>query len=367
MTTGLLVGADVGGTSTRVAVADRSGTVLAVAHEAAGNPNAVGLATSAARIRTAMERALRQALPVSGAEPVDGRYPPVAAVVLGMAGYGTAQAAGDAFRTDCRPDGVTATPRLVSDLGVAYASATSVPHGYVVIAGTGTGAAEIDRGEIVSRRGAWGWLLGDEGGGFWLGREAVRQALAEAERGGPLGALSRRVLQALSETLTVTETRGEGGSGMPAPGSAGAGSAVDGSAATPLQVLLRLPYLRDPVRLADLAPLVTELVDTDPAAAAITARAAEQLSRLLLDLTPMPGRPVVTAGSVLQADGPIRTAFTQQVQQATGSPVLGATSGLVGALWLAAAQAGPDAETPDPAIHLRLQQTVGAATTGSPD
>jgi len=313
----LLLGADVGGTSTRVAVADRSGRVLAAATGPAGNPNAVGLDTSAARIRTATTDALQQA----GAS-----WEEVGAAVLGMAGFGTAIAAGEEFLRAART-GAAVPTRIVSDLGVGYASATPLPRGYVVIAGTGSSAAEIADGEIVQRRGGWGWLLGDEGAGFWLGREAVRVALAEAERGGPYGALTRAVIDHWG---------------------------LDPKA--PLDGLLRAPYRDSPVRLAELAPLVTGLVDTDPAAVAICARAADQLAGLLLALQPMPGRPVVTAGSVLQSAGPIRSAFIDRVAAQLASPVLDAGSGLVGALWLAA---GSGAEA-DPSVHARLVATLDA-------
>ena len=33
----------------------------------------------------------------------------------------------------------------------------------------------------ISRAGGWGWILGDEGGGFHVGREAIRQLLMEAD------------------------------------------------------------------------------------------------------------------------------------------------------------------------------------------
>lgn len=340
----LLVGADVGGTSTRVAVADRDGTVFAVAREDAGNPNAVGVEISAARIRSAMEAALRQA---RGAE--------VGAVVLGLAGYGTALAAGADFLRACTPPEVSVRPRIVSDLGVAFASATPLPRGSVVIAGTGSSAARIDRGEIVDRRGGWGWLLGDEGGGFWLGREAVRHALAEVEQGSSRSPLTRRVLDELRH-------RRAGGEAADADPGADPGRAD-------LDLLLRAPYDKPPVRLADLAPAVTELVDTDPAAVAIAARAADQLARLVVGLRPLPGLPIVTAGSVLQTAGPIRHAFATRLEQQIGSAVLGATSGLVGALWLAHGTDRDGRILPvhgdpsrvgqlDPTVHRRLLTTL---------
>ena len=314
--TRLVVGADVGGTSTRVAVADLDGTVLGVGREGAGNPNAVGIAASAARIRTALETALAR----NGSAASE-----VTAMVIGMAGYNTAIAAGPGFLRDSVDPAFTVTPRIVSDLGVAYASGSALPRGYVVVAGTGSGAADIDRGEIVARRGAWGWLLGDEGAGFWLGREAVRQALTEAERGAVSSDLGRLVLRHLG---------------------------ID--PARPLEGLLRVPYDQPPVALAGLAPLVSGLVDSDPVAAAIAARAAEILTGLVLELDPRPGRPVVVTGSVLQSD-PIRRAFADRIATTVGSPVLPASSGLTGALWLAL---GDLDRSPDPAVHSRLTATL---------
>lgn len=320
--TRLLVGADVGGTSTRIAVADLHGTVLTVAREPGGNPNAVGVELSAVRIRAAMQRALTAA----GRHAGSAGAPEVVAVVLGMAGYNTAIAAGPAFLRACLPERIRTGPRIVSDLGVAYASGSPLPRGYVLIAGTGSGAAEIDRGEIVSRRGAWGWLLGDEGAGFWLGREAVRHALSEVEHGVLRSDLTRQVI----DRLGIDPDR-----------------ALDG--------LVRVPYERPPIALAELAPVVTGLLDSDPAAVSIAARAADLLAGLVLDLEPRPGRPVVMTGSVLQSAGPIRAAFSERISAATGNPVLLATSGLVGALWLAT---GEVSEAPDPAVHDRLRTTL---------
>ncbi|QDP97076.1 N-acetylglucosamine kinase [Microlunatus elymi] len=324
----LLIGADVGGTSTRVAVADRTGAVLTVARQPAGNPNAVGVQTSAERIRAAIGDALRQAQGFSAEAGVD-------AVVLGIAGFGTAIEAGAEFLDAALPDEIAAsTVRIVSDLAVGYASATPLPRGYVVIAGTGSGAAEIDRGEILARRGSWGWLLGDEGGGFWLGREAVRSALAEVERRQPYGALTRAVLDELKIP-----------SADPADALAG---------------LVRVPYLSRPVELAELAPIVTGLVDSDPAATAICAGAVEHLTRLLLELQPRPGRPIVAAGSVLQTPGPISAGFAVRLHNELAGPVLEARSGLVGALWLAACDsaARTGSEPPDPGLHARFVGTL---------
>ncbi|KAE8230915.1 hypothetical protein CF326_g4077, partial [Tilletia indica] len=57
----------------------------------------------------------------------------------------------------------------------------------VVIAGTGSIVASFrrdDRGAVqpIGRAGGYGWLLGDEGSGFAVGREAIRRVLTRADR-----------------------------------------------------------------------------------------------------------------------------------------------------------------------------------------
>jgi N-acetylglucosamine kinase-like BadF-type ATPase len=49
--------------------------------------------------------------------------------------------------------------------------------GVAVIAGTGSAAWGKNSSGAEARAGGWGYLLGDEGSGYWLGREAVRHSL----------------------------------------------------------------------------------------------------------------------------------------------------------------------------------------------
>ncbi|WP_420713830.1 N-acetylglucosamine kinase [Arthrobacter sp. H14-L1] len=49
--------------------------------------------------------------------------------------------------------------------------------GIAVIAGTGSAAWGVNEDGAQARAGGWGYLLGDEGSGYWFGREAVRHSL----------------------------------------------------------------------------------------------------------------------------------------------------------------------------------------------
>jgi N-acetylglucosamine kinase-like BadF-type ATPase len=79
------------------------------------------------------------------------------------------------------------------DTDAALAGAFAGGPGIVVIAGTGSGAAGRDAAGRAVRVGGHGYLLGDEGGGYWIGREAVRAALRAADGTGPPTALTALV------------------------------------------------------------------------------------------------------------------------------------------------------------------------------
>lgn len=71
------------------------------------------------------------------------------------------------------------TPGIArGDLKVAFAAGTESPAGGVLVAGTGSVAGRVVARRLTATVGGHGWLLGDEGSGFWLGREAVRLAFA---------------------------------------------------------------------------------------------------------------------------------------------------------------------------------------------
>lgn len=68
--------------------------------------------------------------------------------------------------------------------------------GMAVILGTGSAVWGINAAGKEARAGGWGYLLGDEASGYWMGREAVRHTLREFNRGKQPGALATLVLRA---------------------------------------------------------------------------------------------------------------------------------------------------------------------------
>ncbi|MCP9967283.1 ATPase [Actinomadura madurae] len=92
---------------------------------------------------------------------------------------------------------------------MAFAAGTSEPKGIVVFSGTGAGAAVINDGAIVQRADGYGWLVGDEGSAVWLGKEAVRAALAAYDGRGSPTLLTDSVPRALLGATVVAEIDSE--------------------------------------------------------------------------------------------------------------------------------------------------------------
>jgi N-acetylglucosamine kinase-like BadF-type ATPase len=67
--------------------------------------------------------------------------------------------------------------------------------GVALICGTGSIAwGRNARGET-ARAGGWGWHLGDEGSGFWIGERAIREVLRAADRRGPATSLDKPLFE----------------------------------------------------------------------------------------------------------------------------------------------------------------------------
>lgn len=118
----------------------------------------------------------------------------LAAAWLGVSGCDSSQAIADISTPLETLLGVR--PRVANDTHLLAAPMTLYPDvtgAVAVVAGTGgivvsfreaihKETGEKEGLEELGRCGGWGWILGDEGGGFHVGREALRQVLDEADR-----------------------------------------------------------------------------------------------------------------------------------------------------------------------------------------
>lgn len=194
-----------------------------------------------------------------------------------------------------------------------------------MIAGTGTVAARIRGGRLDLVVGGRGWLLGDAGGGFWIGHAVSRAVVAALDGQGQSTSLSNLVLQALGiESDTTT--------------SAGRAEAV--------RQLVSALYARPPITLAEFAPLAFAAHE-DRVARPILVGASEALADLLsaVRAPDLPG-PVVVGGSIIVRGMMTAPASLQAelVPLMPGGTVIPVSDGLVGAAVLAMRHAGREVD-----------------------
>jgi N-acetylglucosamine kinase-like BadF-type ATPase len=84
---------------------------------------------------------------------------------------------------------------VVNDALVALVAGVGDDPGVVIIAGTGSIAYGRNADGRAARAGGWGYVLGDEGSGYWMGRLALRSVVREADGRGEPTALTPLVLQ----------------------------------------------------------------------------------------------------------------------------------------------------------------------------
>ena len=100
---------------------------------------------------------------------------------------------------------------IESDAFIASIGAIGIDPGILLIAGTGSIVIGRDKNRNMFRVGGWGPYFGDEGSGFWIGREAVRQALRTLDM-HTLTEFSNRIATRLG-LRTISEVVGAWASG----------------------------------------------------------------------------------------------------------------------------------------------------------
>ena len=177
-----VIGIDAGGTRTVCQLADDSGRILATERGAGANLYSEG-ESGVARVLRPLIVNLQNA---SGSEPI-------AAVGAGIAGVSRPEEVAIVRRVfDHLLPGVPSV--IVSDALVALEAGTPRDAAIVLISGTGSIALGRDNRDRIARAGGWGYVLGDEGSGYWLGRNALRSVVRAADGRGTATSMTERVL-----------------------------------------------------------------------------------------------------------------------------------------------------------------------------
>ncbi|KAH7101633.1 hypothetical protein BKA62DRAFT_702722 [Auriculariales sp. MPI-PUGE-AT-0066] len=184
---------DCGGTKTAASIASKDGTIVGRGIGGPSNYTDVSLEKFVESFGEAVIAAYRQAIGAKDAVHLPLPEKALTAALVGVAGIDsqegiltlTGALAPLLNLPPTAPHLVVAndTSLIASPLRLHHDISTAV----VIIAGTGSiavafGADESGTLREQGRVGGWGFLLGDEGSGFFLGRETVREILTRADR-----------------------------------------------------------------------------------------------------------------------------------------------------------------------------------------
>ncbi len=178
----LVIGIDAGGTKTEAILADGDGQVLARARRGGANLAAHGELAVEKTLHEVIEEALGEA----------HLRPDV--ICLGIAGVDRPED-NAIIQGIMRRIGARARVLVTNDALIALVAGAGTGAGVVVIAGTGSIAYGRNARNEAARAGGWGYILADEGSGFWIGRQALRAVVREADGRGPATSLTPLVLE----------------------------------------------------------------------------------------------------------------------------------------------------------------------------
>jgi len=86
---------------------------------------------------------------------------------------------------------------VLDDMRIAYLGAFAPGNGILVYAGTGSIAYHLDAEYRIERAGGHGFLIDDAGGGFWIGRQALRALMRRRDEHREATPLDRALVAAM--------------------------------------------------------------------------------------------------------------------------------------------------------------------------
>lgn len=281
---GLGLGLDVGGTSTRWALARADGAL--VAEGRAPGFSGQQMASGSGRERVAQALA-EVAVQVSGNGPLGALW----AGVTGhdeQSGPGLGRLMARVFTLP------VASVTVGNDVEIAARLLFAPGAGHLVYAGTGSIGVHIDARGEVHRVGGRGGLLGDDGSGYWIARQALARVW-RAEDDQPGAGVATPLAQSLFAAM--------------------GGSSWDATR--------RFLHRSARGEFGRLALAVAAAADADPAARALLHDAGHELARLANLLTARHGAlPVRLAGRAVQLHPAVQAGFAAALRPGAGFDVV---------------------------------------------
>ncbi|MGE4585545.1 MAG: N-acetylglucosamine kinase [Sphaerochaeta sp.] len=265
-------GIDGGGTQSRLAVCDNTGTIVHTVYGGttnlyAGKPEQVELSLKALFAQVE-------------------HFAPFQGGCIGSAGLGR-KAEQETFRHML----LTLLPELpvylCSDGEILLVGGLGGLEGYALISGTGSLALSRSKDGQIKRSGGYGYLLGDEGSAYWIAHQALIRSLRSLENRD----LKTDLLTSLLAQCSLSKTE---------------------------DLIAYVHHQATKADIARLAPLVTEHAQQgDPLAHDILVCAAKELVALVVSVQnpAIHADELVLAGGVLEKDPIIRPLFTEGLHE----------------------------------------------------
>ena len=177
-----VLGIDAGGTKTVCLLADDRGAIVSSVRGAGANLHTIGEAVVEQVLRTIVHEAL-------GHGAVDP-----SAICIGMAGVDRDDER-QLVHAIMRRIAPQSRILVVNDALIALVAGARDEPGIVIISGTGSIAFGRNAAGEAARAGGWGHMIGDEGSGYWIGRETLAAIMRSCDGRAPATALTTAVLR----------------------------------------------------------------------------------------------------------------------------------------------------------------------------
>lgn len=193
----------------------------------------------------------------------------------------------------CLPEGITVKETVFLGEGSAgLAAGRGITDGFCALSGTGSDIIYVRDGQQKDLLGGWGGIIGDEGSGAWIGRQAI-QAAVRAVEGWP-DVKSTCLVEKIRQKYALSRLR---------------------------EYIACLYATGAPFRaLGELTPLVAEAAEEgDDVAINILQRAGRMMAKqqiAMLHRYPFPELPIVYCGGAWKTGALMRSAFEALVKEA---------------------------------------------------
>lgn len=297
------LGIDGGGSNLRAALINQDAQPVAeLKIPRTANPSSIGRDAAAKLLQESVNGILSQASLTAEQ---------ITAVGVGIAGADAVHSS-DWLTEVLRPVLPTSQLALSNDIEIALVGANGARFGIMLLAGTGSAAYAVNQMGDSRMFGGWGYLTGDDGGGYWMGCQAIRY-ITDADDYDDFNAyVDQPLVRHIFAAMGISHQRD----------------------------IIPWLYQSQPPRTRDVAALTDAIFaayyDGDSAATDIIERAAYVLYRMVCNaqhLLNIPEGNVAFGGGLLQSDTPLQATTCRML--ALETPPEPKFSAVIGAALLA--------------------------------